>query len=193
MHQLISLTALRTALTPWLAKSDFQEGTHFHLPDDDVTLQDSFVVQFVGPDGTAAKRSTAALSSLRQGAGRWQKIFAKTPTGKQTQIYLSADKNLCQQATEVITKKLATIIEKMIGSEFGKVSAARTEGVVLVAREPLALLTPASTGEVTIKWSESLANRTQINRQAAVSALEEDRAASNKSIAARLAATQWCL
>ena len=190
VHQLISLTALRSALTPWLAKSDFLEGTHFHLPDDDGSLQDNFVIQFVGPDGTAAKRSTAALSSLRQGAGRWQKIFAKTPTGKQTQIYLSADKNLCQQATEVITKKLATIIEKMIGSEFG---AARTEEVVLVAREPLALLTPASTGEVTIKWSESLANRTQINRQAAVSALEEDRAASNKSIAARLAATQRCL
>ena len=135
----------------------------------------------------------AALASLRQGAGRWQKVFAKVPSGEQTQVFLAADKNLCQQTTEVLTKKFAIIIEKLIGSQFGKVSAARTEGAVLVNKEPLALLSPASTGEVSIQWSELLSERTKVDKEAAVSALESERSTSNKSVSARLAATQWCL
>ena len=81
----------------------------------------------------------------------------------------------------------------MVGTEHGRITTSRSEGVVLLAKEPLAHLAPASDGQVTIKWSEVLLNKTGIDRQAAVAALEEDRAASNKSIAAKMAATQWCL
>ena len=193
VHQLISVAALRAALAPWLSKSDFEQGVHYHMPKDDGTLQDNFIVQFSGPDGVASRRCAAALSSLRQGAGKWQEIFAKTPTSEWTQVYLAPDKNLCQQATEVLTKKHGSIVEKMVGTEFGRVSTAQTEGVVLLAKEPLAHLAPASDGQVTIKWSGALSNRIKIDRQAAVAALEQDRAASNKSIAAKMAATQWCL
>jgi hypothetical protein len=129
-----------------------------------------------------------------------KKIFACTPNQSVTQVFLSVDKNLHQQALEVSTTRLAVIVGAALGDRRAEeLYAMRGEGLLFHDCSPLAKVEVEPQGKVLVGWNPSIADPLQLNRADIVKTLEAEclAAASNSNSASGLrcksSGTQWCL
>ena len=99
----------------------------------------------------------------------WEELWALTPLNAWTKVYLGADKNPKQVATEVSTKRLGAIIESNLSA--GAVSLARREGVVLIDMTPVALILPQSDGSTNFRWNDVMVAKHTLQKETIIATL----------------------
>ena len=95
----------------FLHNLDFKFDEHYGLRGGPQPVGHNWTVTFTGKYLTAAARVRKALTSLRRPNGTWQQFVAFDPEGNELEVFISADKNEKQRATEVLGKKLKTAFE----------------------------------------------------------------------------------
>ena len=123
-------------------------------------------------------------------------MYAPTPVGGETQIFLSLDKSKKQSFTEVGTKRLAALVEsKLLPDRARLISAFRTDGVVFYDSVPLAKSSVSADGSMAISWNQELLVQLGIDSSGISSELELLNSGSPGSNRAnlqdRIARVQW--
>ena len=149
---------------------------------------------------TALKVSAQLLESMRNGPGKWKQIFAATPAGSTTQVFLGPDKSLKVQALEVTTKRFSAILAAEIGAAWAEgLYTMRSEGLVFFNWEPLAKVEVEEGGKVTVGWNPAVADLLRLNQANIVKALSAEAKAAAEAgkgaaaLRARVAHARWQL
>ena len=64
---------------------------------------------FLGGSVTGTRRAETLWSMLRDDKGKWRELWCPTPSGGQTRMYISKDRNDKQKASEIILKKALVV------------------------------------------------------------------------------------
>ena len=197
---LISLRAFADLVVPLLANLGCQLGTDYNLPGDPNILAKYFSVYFTGPEEPALSKATRLLESMRTGPGKWRQIFAATPSGSTTQVFLGPDKSLKVQALEVTTKRFSAILAAEVGASWAEgLYTMRSEGLVFFNWEPLAKVEVEEGGKVTVGWNPAVADLLRLDQSGIVKALTAEAKAAAEAgkgagaLRARAAHAQWQL
>ena len=120
-----------------------------------------FTFQFLGAPNLARDRARKVLQSLRQEDGSWDRFLVKNPEGSLVQVFLGPDKSPKQVKTEILSKKLAAIIE---AKGFNEVHANRRQGQVCVSWRPLCMVEITGRESADILWDTEYAVQIKIDR-----------------------------
>ena len=126
----------------------------------------SFVLQLKGEVGLAGKRVRKILQ-LQRSAGSILEILTASESFSKT--YLDLDKNRFQQKTEIITKKLASIL--MDQHRAHSWTCRRSEGIVFAGMLPVARVLVESQSDFALKLNIEKASELDIPRQEIEAAL----------------------
>ena len=153
------------------------------------------MIQFLGEGDQACKWCQFALRRQKQTNGNYEQFYAQCPGATWAQVFLGADKNGYQISKEVGTRRLGNVIAAFPSVPKELLTVARREGALLVQWDPLCLLEPEPTGAFTLKWSERVLQKWNINKEQATiefTRLSSEALTGRRAISARLAQAEWC-
>ena len=128
------------------------------------------ILRFTGIDGCAEKRTTKFLQLQRLPKG-WRKLSATTPDGEKKDLFISGDKNRKMVRTEIVTKKLATLLAERYPS--AQIVGKRQEGRVYSGWLPLARVRVDTEEQTDIEWCAQTADKLKVDRTAILEAIRE--------------------
>lgn len=120
-----------------------------------------FTVQFTGAPNLAKERASQVLKSLRHDDGTWERVLVKDPQDQLVQVFLGPDKAPKQIRVEVLSKKLANILESQ---GFSEVHVNRRQGQICVSWRPVAMVEVESRDSTDILWDTEYAGQLGIDR-----------------------------
>ena len=169
----IDTTILRIACKELLAKEDVDkfmaEWTSQHGIDNYKVVPNGlsptkkYSFRFGGPTGTVAHRVDKLLGCLRTADG-WERKCCKTPGGQMAELYISADKNPKQVATEIAGKRLLDACKSTCASV--PFILLRREGIVSSAWTHVVKIEAKPDGEIKLYWNTKAVQETQIPKGA---------------------------
>jgi len=127
-------------------------------------------LRFTGIDGCAEKRTTKFLQLQRLPKG-WRKLCATTPDGEKKDLFISGDKNRKMVRTEIVTKKLATLLAERYPN--AQIVGKRQEGRVFTGWLPLARVRVDTEEQTDIEWCVQTADKLKVDRAAILEAVRE--------------------
>lgn len=160
----LSKAAVQTAIEPLLRAASFEDA-HVALRSPE-TVSTRWTIQFVGDGpvakGAAARRCAQFLGSLRTSDG-WRQLRASAADGTAHPIYISEDKNPQTIRREVLTKRLARMLERM--DTTNKYVPVRAEGVVSSRYQKLVRILVPSQDEVQLEFNSVALQNYPISRE----------------------------
>ena len=109
-----------------------------------------FVLQFTGMSHTASKRAQKAQDLLRNPDKSWKKFNVTSPGNRQTEIFVSRDKNGRQIRTEISTRRMRDAIHAAHPNL--NLFVNKQQGTVSDGWTPLVKVEPHPDEPVTIRW-----------------------------------------
>ena len=128
-----------------------------------------FTFQFLGAPNLAQLRSRKVLQCLRLEDGSWDRFLVRHPEGSLVQVFLGPDKSPKQIRTEILSKKLASILES---KGFQEVHANRRQGQVCVSWRPLCMVEVVGRESADILWDTEFSSQLGIDRASVHSAFK---------------------
>ena len=122
-----------------------------------------YSIRFGGPTGTAAHRVDKLLGCLRTADG-WERKSCKNPGGQMAELYISADKNPKQVATEIDGKRLRDACKSTCASV--PFILLRREGIVSSAWAHVVKIEAKPDGEIKLYWNTKAVQEKQIPKDA---------------------------
>ena len=163
----INLANLKTTVDAWLQK-DF--AGQYLLRGPEVEEGTKFVVKFKGTPDLAGSKVQKANAILRQDDGKWQRLKATTRNNIETNVFISTDKNRKMVKTEIVTKKLKDIFEKIHPDQ--KFHSNRQKGLVYRPWKPAIAMVVIKPDNVTLQWNNSQVDES-IQKEAVAEAFRE--------------------
>ena len=164
ISQMAAMEAIGEVLREMGAKPDW---TAWESTED---IGKTHVLRFTGIDGCAEKRTTKFLQLQRLPKG-WRKLSAALPDGEKKDIFISGDKNRKMVRTEIVTKKLATILAERYPSS--QIVGKKQEGRVYSGWLPLARVRVDTEEQTDIEWCAQTADKLKVDRGAILTAVRE--------------------
>jgi hypothetical protein len=156
----------------WLEQAGFRDGEEYILRGSDLGLSKKWTFQFLGDDGTANRRRNKALQLLKNTDGTWTRIEVVTPLDRTLPLYINVDKTLRRTITEVMTKRLQTVIQDQLPRLKDAVHAVRREGLVTFQWRPLAQVEVKDDKNVVTKWNPPILQKSGLNKATIIAAME---------------------
>ena len=122
-----------------------------------------FTIQFLGTPNLAAARANMVLRSLKQDDGTWSRFLVKDPQDMQVPVFLGPDKSPKQIRTEVLAKRLATVLE---GFKLEDLHVNRRRGQVSYKWRPLCMVHIESRDKPELLWDAAYAKEIKLDTQA---------------------------
>lgn len=143
----------------------------------------NFVIDFKGHRQTGARRVQATLDSLHQGRGEWKKVFAKSPSGQQAQVYLQVDKSQRKAKEETVLRRTAKILREMRPD--WQVHQLKRENVISIGSTKLLRVVAPTRQEVRYEWIPTAFGEIGVDKQELLRKIEaaDSRAAAD---------VEWC-
>ena len=121
-----------------------------------------FTIQFLGAANLASGRANLVLRGLKQDDGTWERFLVQDPQKQLVQVYLGPDKSPKQVKTEVLAKRLLSVLE---GFRFENLHLNRRSGQVLCNWRPLAMVHIESKESSELMWDKAFASELELDTQ----------------------------
>ena len=170
----------RDAVSSVLAKVVSDAGLEpdcFHVKGDAISR--FFTIQFKGTANIASVRTSQVLDSLKSDEG-WKRVLVPAPDQKSIQLYLGPDKSPKRVQTEIMSKKLFEVLDKL---GVGDLHLQRRTGQIYADWKPLAMVEVVSKEQCNLLWDADLREELKINKD---DVLEKFKCPNR-----RLVPTQW--
>jgi hypothetical protein len=92
----------------------------------------------------------------------WAEVFASTPTGSNTRLYIGADRSRAMVARAAATKRLADIVSKEYPA--ARISASPKDGIVFAGGKPAIKVATPAQNETTLQWCGSILTAASMSR-----------------------------
>ena len=173
-------------MVPWLARGGFRLGEHCEVLGSDARLAYSWSIAFYGEPVVAARKCRKTLSNMKLASGGWDQIFANTPLNRESQLYISPNKNKKREATQVLTKRLHALIESKLDPELGPLHALKPEGVFVFYWRPLCKVVPKADQTFDLYWNSPVLASTSLDKEDIIASMEN-------RVSIRAGAVLWSL
>ena len=166
----IHMANLKVTIDEWL-QHDF--AGHYQLRGPEVEEGTKFIIKFKGTPELAGTKVQKANAMLRQDDGKWKRLKATTRNNIETNVYISTDKNRKMVKTEIVTKKLKDVFDKIHPDQ--RFHTNRQKGLVYRPWKPPLAMVLVKSDQVTLQWNNSQVDES-IQKEAVAEAFREAQA-----------------